>query len=137
MGIFWVGVILRGNFLWWELSGWELSSGNHLGGSFSGGSFYVTIYSFSKCLLFYRDQNKNMKQATLKKFGFTRRVKHRGEKVNIDITAYVEFVEDTDIPCPNCNLKFKNKRALGSHIAFKRGKYAEVSSSLQILGSKA
>ena len=65
-----------------------------------------------------------MKKATLKKFGFTRRVEHRGEKVNVDIPAYVE---DTGIPCPNCNLKFKSKRALGSHIAFKHGKYAEVS----------
>ena len=52
MGIFWVGVILGGNFLWWELSGWELSSGNHSGGSFSGGSFYVTIYSFLNVCFF-------------------------------------------------------------------------------------
>ena len=46
--------------------------------------------------------------------------------MNIDITAYVEYVEDTDILCPNCNLEFKNKRALGSHVAFKRGKCTEV-----------
>ena len=52
---------------------------------------------------------------------------HRGEKVNVDILAYVE---DTGIPCPNCSLKFKNKRVLGSHIAFKHRKYAEVSSQL-------
>ena len=64
-----------------------------------------------------------MKQATLKKFGFTRRVGHRGEKVSIDNPAYVE---DTRIPCLKCNLKFKKKLALGSHIAFKHGKYAEV-----------
>ena len=37
-----------------------------------------------------------MKQATLKKFGFTPRMEHRGEKVNVDIPAYVE---DTGISC--------------------------------------
>ena len=57
-----------------------------------------------------------MKQATLKKFGFTRRVEHRGEEVDVNIPDYVE---DTGIPCPNCKLKFKNKQALGSPIAFK------------------
>ena len=66
-----------------------------------------------------------MKQPTLKKFGFTRRVEHRGEEVDVNIPDYVE---DTGIPCPDCKLKFKNKRALRSHIAFKHGKYAEVSS---------
>ena len=66
-----------------------------------------------------------MKQATLKKFGFTRRVEHRGEEVDVNIPDYVE---DTGIPWTDCKLKFKNKRALGSHIAFKYGKYAEVSS---------
>ena len=66
-----------------------------------------------------------MKQATLKKFGFTRRVEHRGEEVDVNIPDYVE---DTGIPCPDCKLKFKNKRPLGSHIAFEHGKYAEVSS---------
>ena len=38
----WVGVILGGNFLWWELSGWELFGGKHPGGNFPGGSFHVT-----------------------------------------------------------------------------------------------
>ena len=66
-----------------------------------------------------------MKQATLKKFRFTRRVEHRGEEVDVNIPDYVE---DTGIPCPDCKLKFKNKRALGSHIVFKHGKYADVSS---------
>ena len=66
-----------------------------------------------------------MKQAMLEKFGFTRRVEHRGEEVDVNIPDYVE---DTGIPCPDCKLKFKNKRVLGSHIAFKHEKYAEVSS---------
>ena len=34
MRIVQVGVILDGNFLWWEFSWWELSGGNHPGGSF-------------------------------------------------------------------------------------------------------
>ena len=42
MGIFRVGLILGGNFLWWEFSRWELSGGNHPGGNFSGGIFHVT-----------------------------------------------------------------------------------------------
>ena len=66
-----------------------------------------------------------MKQATLKTSGFTRRVEHRGEEVDVNIPDYVE---DTGIPCPDYKLKFKNKRALGSHIAFKHGTYADVSS---------
>ena len=47
-----------------------------------------------------------MKQATLKKFRFTRRVGHIGEKVNVDIPAYVE---DTGILCPNCSLIVTNE----------------------------
>ena len=43
MGIFRVGVILSGNFLWWEFFGWELSVGNYLGGNFLDGSFHVTL----------------------------------------------------------------------------------------------
>ena len=74
-----------------------------------------------------------MKQATLRKFGFTRRVEHRGEEVYVNIPDYVE---ETGIPCPDCKLKFKNKRALGSHTAFKHGKYGRYHPSLQILLSK-
>ena len=45
MGIFQVGVILGGNFLWCGFSGWELSRGNHPGGNSPGGSFPSTIIS--------------------------------------------------------------------------------------------
>ena len=39
-----MGVILVGNFLWWEFSGWELFGGNHPGGNLSGGSFHVNLF---------------------------------------------------------------------------------------------
>ena len=32
----------------------------------------------------------NLKQATLKKFGFTRRVEHRGEDIDVQIPDYVD-----------------------------------------------
>ena len=32
----------------------------------------------------------NLKQATLKKFGFTRRVEHRGEDMDVYIPDYVD-----------------------------------------------
>ena len=84
----------------------------------------LSIYSLQIFLskLLPRSSEKN---SNLKKVGLTRRVEHGGENVNADIPANVE---DNGIPYPNCNLKFKNKRALESHIAFKHGKYAEVSS---------
>ena len=84
----------------------------------------LSIYSLQIFLskLLPRSSEKN---SNLKKVGLTRRVEHGGENVNADIPANVE---DNGIPYPNCNLKFKNKRALESHIAFKHGKYAQVSS---------
>ena len=42
-GIVLVGVILGGDFPGCEFSGWELSGGNHPGGNFPGGSFPSTI----------------------------------------------------------------------------------------------
>ena len=46
--IFWVGVILGRNFLWWKFSGWELSRGNH-----PGGSFHVTLLNIVLCCKIY------------------------------------------------------------------------------------
>ena len=48
MGIFLVeivrvGVILGGNFLWWQFSRCKLFVGNHLGGNFPGESSHVTL----------------------------------------------------------------------------------------------
>ena len=42
MGIFRVGDILGGHFLWWGFFGWELSGENHPDGNFPGGSFPST-----------------------------------------------------------------------------------------------
>ena len=61
------------------------------------------------------------KQSTLGKFGFARSIQHCGEKVNREIS---EFVNKTGIPCHMCNKTFQTKQVLSSHMGFKHGKYA-------------
>ena len=41
----------------------------------------------------------NLKQATLKKIGLTRRVEHRGENIDVYIPDYVD---KTGLVCPDC-----------------------------------
>ena len=43
--------------------------------------------------------SSNLEQATLKIFGFTRRVEHRGEDINVCIPDYVD---KTGLVCPDC-----------------------------------
>ena len=41
----------------------------------------------------------NLKQVTLKKFGFTRRVEYRGEDIDVYI---LDYVDKTGLVCPDC-----------------------------------
>ena len=67
----------------------------------------------------------NLKQATLKKFGFARCVEHRGD----DIDVYMpDYVDKTGLVCPDCKQICQNKVGLTSHINFKHGKFANLAS---------
>ena len=65
------------------------------------------------------------KQSKLGKFGFTRSIQHRGEKVNMEIP---EFVSKTGILCHKFTEIFQTKQGLSWHMNFKPGKYTNLSS---------
>ena len=69
--------------------------------------------------------SRNLKQATLKKFGFTRCVEHRGENIDVYIPDYVD---KTGIVCPDCKQICQNKAGLTSQMNFKHGKFANLAS---------
>ena len=67
----------------------------------------------------------NLKQATLKRFGFTRRLEHHGE----DIDVYIpDYVDKTGLVCPDCRHISQNKAGITSHMNFKHGKFANLAS---------
>ena len=61
----------------------------------------------------------------MKKFGFARRVEHRGE----DIDVYMpDYVDKTGLVCPECKQICRNKAGLTSHMNFEHGKFANLAS---------
>ena len=63
----------------------------------------------------------NLKQATLKKFGFTWRVEHRGEDIDV-------YIDKTGLFCPDGKQICQNKPGLTSHMNFKHGKFKNLAS---------
>ena len=66
-----------------------------------------------------------MKQAALKKIGFTRSVEHRGEGIDVYIPDYVD---KTGLVCPDCRQICQNKAGITSYMNFKPGKFANLAS---------
>lgn len=58
--------------------------------------------------------SKMKKQKTLGFFNFTKKVKHRGEL--IDVTIPDEPVQKEVVSCPHCTRTFKNYQGLGPHL---------------------
>ena len=65
------------------------------------------------------------KQATLKAFGFTRKLVHRDTVVEIDIPR---FSEEVRLQCPECLKTFINKQGMSVHMKCVHGATSSVAS---------
>ena len=59
------------------------------------------------------------KQKTLAAFGFTKKVMHRGEEIDVDIPNEVNLEDHFKLKCLYCPLKFKSQQRLSLHMICK------------------
>ena len=68
-------------------------------------------------------------QPTLAAFGFTKKVVHRGETVDVDLPRYANELECGKFMCPKCPKRFKNTQGLSVHVKCVHGDSSDVQSN--------